>query len=194
MKSNLRIIGLGYKISAGKDTAADVLCSEFGYTKMRFADALKEAVSTIFGWPRAKLDDQKFKAKEDAFWGTTPRTVLQRVGTEAMRQQIRDDVWIKALELRIKNFKKGKLLPWIVIPDVRFTNEVEAVKTWGGIAVRIHRPNNEHTPIELAQNRHASETELDSYENWDATLENDSSLAHFIKLVRAWHRARYPHT
>jgi hypothetical protein len=192
MKSNLRIIGLGYKIGSGKDTAADVLCSEFGYTKMRFADALKEAVSAIFGWPREKLDDQKFKAKEDAFWGATPRTILQRVGTEAIRQQIREDVWIKALELRIKNFvKMGKLLPWIVVPDVRFCNEAEAVKSWGGIVVNVWRPTERST--NAAHAHHASETELDTYNNWDATLYNDSTLAYFIKLVRAWHQARYPH-
>ena len=193
MKANLQIVGLGFKIGCGKDTAADVLCSEFGYTKMRFADALKEAVATIFGWPREKLDDQRFKAKEDAFWGLSPRTILQCVGTEAMRQQVRDDIWIKALELRIKNFQKGKVLPWIVIPDVRFRNEAEAIKAWGGVVVRIERPDNEFEPTDPTQKKHASETELDGFARWDDILINDGSLAEYIQLVRAWHRARFPH-
>jgi hypothetical protein len=194
MKPNLRIIGFGYQIGSGKDTAADVLCNEFGYVKMRFADALKEAVSVVFGWPREKLDDRKFKAKEDAFWGVTPRTILQRVGTEAMRQQIRDDVWIKALELRIKNFiRMGRVLPWIVVPDVRFVNEAEAVKSWGGIVVRIQRPDNPFVHPDDAAIKHASETELDDYRCWDHTLINDGTLVEFITDVRAWHHGRYPH-
>lgn len=188
---NLRIVGLGYQIGVGKDTVADLLCSEYGFTKMRFADALKEAVSVIFGWPREKLDDQEFKAKKDAFWGATPRTILQRVGTEAMRQQIRDDVWIKALELRIKNFMKGRLCPWIVIPDVRFKNEVEAVKIWGGKIVKIIRPNNPFAPLNAAQAQHASETELDGYKHWDDIIINNGGLSDLLTKVRQFHRSNY---
>ena len=82
---SLKVIGLGYQIGVGKDSVADT-CVNRGFVKLRFADSLKEAVAAIYGWPRERLEDQKFKATKDKFWDITPRTALQLVGTEAMRE------------------------------------------------------------------------------------------------------------
>lgn len=174
------IIGLGYRIGTGKDAVADILCRNYGFAKLRYADALKEAVASIFGWPRSLLDDQEFKATEDPFWGLTPRTALQRVGTEAMRNNIRVDIWVKALEKRILNHIA--VAPpgcgvRIVIPDVRFQNEVEAIKAWGGNTVNIVRPGNTWTPADTVNSEHASEHALKNYMGWDYTLVNDGTLA-----------------
>lgn len=172
-----KIIGLGYRMGAGKDSVADVLVRDHGFVKMSFADALKEAVSCIFGWSRELLDDQKFKATEDPFWGMTPRAVLQRVGTDAMRNRIRSDVWVKALELRIRNYSNSQRTePRVVITDMRFPNEVEAVKAWGGKAVQVIRPNNMLGLAVEGSASHASEHALDDYTGWDYTLYNDGTL------------------
>lgn len=179
MISGVKIVGLGYKIGAGKDAVADILCSKFGFVKMSFADSLKEAVSAIFGWPRGLLNDQEFKATEDPFWGLTPRTVLQRVGTEAMRNNIREDVWVKSLERRVKNHAETEncTCPSVVIPDMRFPNEVAAVKRWGGIAVRVDRPINTWTPNKEENAGHASEQALSGYDDWDYVIDNSGTLA-----------------
>ena len=46
------IIGICGLIGSGKGTVADVLVDQ-GFTKVSFADKLKDGVSTIFGWDRA---------------------------------------------------------------------------------------------------------------------------------------------
>jgi len=178
MVAGVQIVGLGYKIGSGKDTVADMLCRNHGFVKMCFADALKEVVSLVFGWPRHLLDDQSFKATEDPFWGYTPRTVLQRVGTDCFRNHISQDVWVKALARRISIYGRTRVsgFPRVVVPDMRFPNEVEAIKAWRGLVVRIDRPVNEFTGVTPGSAAHVSEQALDDYKDWDYILPNDGTL------------------
>ena len=166
------IIGIGYRIGAGKDTMASYLCNHAGYKVMRFADALKEAACTIFGWERSDLEDMSFKMTVDEFWGETPRVLLQRMGTEAMRENIRKDIWVKALERRIRSSSNTR----IVIPDVRFTNEAEAVKAWGGYVVKVTRNSYMPPNATTQQLKHKSETEMDDYDGWFYAVENDGDI------------------
>ena len=64
----------------------------------------------------------------------TPRYMLQLWGTEVCRRGFHDDVWIASLENRLR-----KTVDNIVISDVRFPNEMKAIKNSGGIVVRIKR-------------------------------------------------------
>jgi len=167
-----QIVGLGFQIGVGKDTVADMLVSQHGFVKMRFADALKEAVCAIYGWKREQMEDLDFKMAEDPFWRTTPREVLQRFGTEACRDIMRKDIWVKALQRRIQDSDQGK----IVVPDVRFLNEIESVRKWGGHAIRITRPGWTPPGAKPNQLSHSSERELLYYEGWDYNIVNDGTL------------------
>ena len=80
-------------------------------------------------------------------------------------------------------------MPWIVIPDVRFKNEVQAVKDWGGKAVQIIRPDND--PVSAAHATHASETELDGYSGWDYTIVNDRGLVDLLVSIRKTYTRMY---
>jgi hypothetical protein len=64
----------------------------------------------------------------------TPRWVLQYWGTEVCRQGFHDDIWIAALENRLRQ-RTGHT----VISDVRFPNEVAAIRNAGGRIVWIKR-------------------------------------------------------
>ena len=183
---NIRLIGLGFQIGVGKDCVADVLCREFGFTRMKFADALKEAVSLIFGWTRESLEDPAFKQTIDPFWEMTPRKVLQLFGTEAVRNNIRQDVWVKALERRIGNLSQVQQLAGVVITDMRFLNEVEAIKSWGGQAVRIIRDAYQ-TSADAAVTSHKSETELLTYTDWNYVLKNNGTLEDLAESVCRLH-------
>lgn len=50
------IVGICGLIGSGKGTVADMLVGEFGFTKISFADSLKDAVAAVFGWPRNLLE------------------------------------------------------------------------------------------------------------------------------------------
>ena len=78
----------------------------------------------------------------------TVRQLLQEVGTEAMRNVIHPNIWVNALfadythtETGIYNSQNGKILelPNWIITDMRFPNELEAIKQRGGITIRVNR-------------------------------------------------------
>lgn len=174
------IIGIGYKKGVGKDTVANRLVDKHGFTRMSFADPLKEACRTIFHFNDAQLYGDK-KEVMDHRWGKTPRQILQMMGTDAVRNIIDREVWVKSLKIKIENMVKanpGKQLK-IAVPDVRFPNEAEAIlEMEGGVVWKVTRalPTNEFS-------YHESEVALDQYNKWSTVLINDSTMAELYKRV-----------
>ena len=138
------IIGTIGFIGSGKGTVADILVEKKGFTKLAFADAVKDATAAIFGWPRALLEgdtdeSRKFREEMDPWWSEktgkyiTPRYMLQLMGTEAGRDVFHQDLWILALEKKLGMYQN------VVISDVRFPNEIEFIQRMGGFVVRVKR-------------------------------------------------------
>lgn len=140
------IIGICGFIGSGKDTIADYLVNNHGFRRESFANTLKDAVSSVFGWDRELLEGRTKEARAwreqvDEWWSTklnipnlTPRWVLQYWGTEVCRKGFHDDIWITSLENKIRKTKDD-----IVISDCRFPNEIKSIKDTGGIVVRVVR-------------------------------------------------------
>jgi hypothetical protein len=140
------IIGVCGFIGSGKDTVADYLTNFHGFRRESFANSLKDAVALVFGWDRTMLEGRTKQAREwreqvDPWWSErlnmpnlTPRWVLQYWGTEVCRRGFHDDIWIAALENKLRNSKDD-----IVISDCRFPNEIKSIKEAGGIVVRVVR-------------------------------------------------------
>jgi dephospho-CoA kinase len=98
----------------------------------------------------------------------TVRECLQKLGTDAIRNNLHPNSWVNAL---ISNYNENKF--WI-ISDCRFLNEVKAIKNNGGIIIRVNRTN------QISTDRHISETELDNYK-FDYIINNETD--NFEKLV-----------
>ena len=139
------IIGIVGFIGSGKDTVADYLVNFHRFKRESFANSLKDAVSTVFGWDRELLEGRTKESREwretrDEWWSKrlkkdiTPRWVLQYWGTEVVRKGFHDDMWVASLEHRLLNTKND-----IVITDCRFPNEIKAIRNAGGRVVRIKR-------------------------------------------------------
>jgi hypothetical protein len=140
------IIGVCGLIGAGKDTIADYLVNIHQFRRESFANTLKDAVSSVFGWDRDLLEGRTRHSREwreqvDAWWADrlnmpdlTPRWVLQYWGTEVVRRSFHDDTWIASLENRLR-----KTTDDVVISDCRFPNEIAAIKRAGGTVIRVHR-------------------------------------------------------
>lgn len=138
------IIGIVGFLGSGKGTVGDILIQNYGFYRLSFADAVKDAVSVIFSWPRHLLEgdtqeSREFREKPDAFWSkrfgydVTPRYMLQLMGTEAGRDVFHKDIWIHALERKLAMFDN------VVVPDVRFPNEIDFIRKVGGKIVRVKR-------------------------------------------------------
>ena len=138
------IIGICGLIGSGKGSVGDILVEQ-GYTKVSFADKLKDGVATIFGYDRSMLEgdtdeSRSWREQTDEFWSKetgrtiTPRIVLQEFGTDCMRNGYYDGVWVSLLKQQILN-NPGNY----VIPDVRFRNEQDMIRELGGEIWRVQR-------------------------------------------------------
>ncbi len=132
------IIGFTGRKFNGKDTAAKQLIND-GYTPMSFAEPIKQVAKLLFGFSENQVNGNQ-KEEIDARWNTSPREVLQFIGTELFREQITrllpdigSEFWVKSLENRIPKDTD------IVITDVRFPNEVDMIHRLGGKIIRVKR-------------------------------------------------------
>ena len=139
------IIGIVGLIGSGKDTIADYLQNIHQFRRESFAHALKDAVSAVFGWNRELLEgrtreSRTWREQRDDWWSErlgmeiTPRWVLQYWGTEVCRKGFNDQIWIAALENKLRTTTDD-----VVISDCRFPNEITAIKRAGGIVVHVIR-------------------------------------------------------
>jgi hypothetical protein len=144
-----RIISLSGLAGAGKDTVADMLCSDYGYQRISFAAALKDCCAAIFGWDREMLEGRTAEARDqreraDDWWSTrlsapagfTPRKALQQLGTDVMRNHFHPDIWLAALERRILTAGPDDRF---VITDCRFPNELACLQGLGAAVWWIRR-------------------------------------------------------
>jgi hypothetical protein len=140
------IIGFVGLIGSGKDTAADYLVNFHGFRRDSFAATLKDAVSAVFGWDRLMLEgrtaeSRAWREQVDTWWAQrlnmphlTPRWILQHWGTDVLRNHFNDDIWIASLEHKLQRSTDN-----VVISDVRFPNEIKAIRRAGGYIYWIQR-------------------------------------------------------
>ena len=164
-----KLIGLAGKAGAGKDTVADYLWEKEGAIKIAFADALRAASASIFGLDPRNFLDRDLKEAEVEYWGMTPRRMLQLLGTEATKPVFGDDIWLKRWFL---SYSAVRDTDHVVVPDVRFDVEAEAIRHLGGTIVHIVRPG---AGLSGATGEHASEAGIE-LRNGDMYLSNRGSV------------------
>jgi len=192
-----------------------------------FARKLKEVISILTGCTLEELESQEFKDKViGKDWGHivdhidlgglivgseiklyTYRYLLQKIGTEAMRDTIHKDIWVNALfsdyiykyinmatakEASIEDYNnylnkldsKAEIIMlqesnWI-ITDLRFPNELNAINDRNGFTIRINRDNGTRA-IDL--NPHESEKALNNAV-FNYTIDNNGTIDDLIEKVR----------
>lgn len=166
MASLPKLIGLGYRARAGKDTVGDILEQSFGYERYSFAHILKEVCYMLAG---SLESGDEFKENVQ-LCGLTGRQLLIAVG-KALREHVSPNVWIDALDL------PGALVTYdrVVITDVRFPNEAAKIKELGGILIEVRRPG---LPDDLDETETAG-----AAIKWDHTIVNAGSLEDLEVMV-----------
>ena len=199
------IIGICGFIGSGKDTAADYLVGFHGFRRDSFAGTLKDAVSAVFGWDRELIEGRTPEARAwreqvDTWWAErlgmptlTPRWILQYWGTEVCREHFHDDIWIAALEARL-----ARRADHTVIIDVRFPNEIKAIRAqcgkivwiqrgviphWYDIACKANRGDDAAQRWLIDNNIHSSETSWAGAE-FDTVIDNNGRIEELYSRLR----------
>jgi len=151
------IIGFCGPTKSGKSTAAKFLEIQ-GFMSVGFADRLKRDCKTIFDFSEEQLWGD-LKDLIDDRYGLTPRYVMQKYGTDFMREMVDDQWWVhKCIATIMTGLSTGAryshIKGWVdepiiyppyngaVITDVRFGNEIAAIKKAGGYVIRLLRADN----------------------------------------------------
>ena len=153
------IIGLSGYAQSGKDTVAELLCLNYGYKRMAFADPMREALYRLN--PSIVVDNTDYydmplqTLVDEHGWDVVKqnldvRGLLQRMGTEVGREMFGDNFWVQYSFDKIEQ-------PKIVFADVRFPNEAREILQYGGQVWRVNRSG--HNPV----NDHPSEHAMDNF-------------------------------
>ena len=130
------------------------------------ANAL-DACPPWLGYVRVNKDIQD----KDGMTAVTTRRILQWWGTEYRRAED-PDYWTKAWGRKVESLELDRL--HVLVDDVRFMNELDVIRSHGGLLIKIERPGFN------GANEHSSENSLDHINDWDAVIFNDGTLQQFL--------------
>lgn len=173
-------------MGAGKDAVAALL-SMVGYQRIAFADQVRVEVAETLGRGivppslRASCiaDDLTVSTAAEVYAKPTTermRRILQFWGTNYRREQD-PDYWVRRATATMPTGP-------VAFSDVRFPNEVEAIRKLGGVIWKIDRP------VTLGGiPGHVSESAVDDIEP-DAVIDNTGTMLQLAEAVRAKLSAR----
>ena len=179
-----RIIGLVGRRGSGKNFVADRIEEVFKgkVEKAALADPIKRFAIDVLGLDEKlvygndldKSAETKYKweclpdylfsgpirlkfvsSNREGRKSLTIRDILQIVGTELGREIWGSDIWIRAMENRVKRSKAA----CFIVTDVRFPNEAAAIRSWGGQVWKV--AGKQRGVAGAAKDAHPSETGVD---------------------------------
>jgi hypothetical protein len=157
-------IAFGGVMGSGKDTCVDYLCTKYPeHTRISFAGALYD----ILNYAQEKCGFEKNK----------DRKFLQFIGTEWARN-IDENVWINILlDKDIKGIG--------FLSDIRFPNELNALKNNDWICIKVTRDNIDKNRAGHGDKTHLSELKVNDIKNedWDFIINNNSTLEDLYKRL-----------
>lgn len=133
------LIGLSGPAGCGKDTVAALLHKHGAFHRYTMALAMKQALEVMFDIPLSVWDDRVAKEAVVPWIGKSPRQLAQTLGTDWGRNTIHQDIWLRRM-LREWDQVKTAVSPRMVVTDVRFDNEAQAIKNSGGTVWLVERP------------------------------------------------------
>lgn len=168
----MKIVGIGYKKGVGKNTLAKFMTTylkcerpDLNIKELSFAAKLKDIAFQLYGWagmrPGQYYENHR-EAKEKGLpeLGLTPRGIWIELGNNI--RKIYGMTWV---DYALKSASADIL----IITDVRFRNEAQAIRSQGGKLIKIVRD-------EILQGSDPAEIDLDDWKNWDHMIFNNYSL------------------
>ena len=157
---------------SGKTTVARFL-QERGYCRLPFAQPMRDMLSVMLsdlGYSEERIAHHLYVDKEALVpeLGVSVRHLLRTLGTEWGRECISPTVWLDVW------LAKARRKSFVVVDDVRFTNEAEMIHLLGGQVWRITRPGAVRTT------EHASEGGLDGWGHFTCDIVNAGTISDLL--------------
>lgn len=219
--TNQLIYSLDWQIKKFADKLKDIICLLIGCSRDQLENESFKSKELGEEWWYFKgrngtlipySEDSK-RNNEDLI-KPTPRFLMQYVGTDLLRNQLHPEIWVNSLMSEYKSLYgyqttdskiniggisipipvldiDKRVFPNWIITDMRFINELEAVKKRGGITIRVNRPceicggsgyHKMSCPVSKS-GEHYSETALDSAA-FDFVINNNKDIEHLVKEVK----------
>ena len=177
------IIALCGAIGSGKSTATSLL-RQHGYVVVRFASPFKAMLRAI-GLDESQLNGSKKEEPSLLLSGRTPRYAMQTLGFEWGRELMDQDFWVNLWRINTLKLTQHNLR--VVCDDLRFPNELQAIRELGGRVWKVSRREAEDAAL-LAP-AHNSEQHWRHFQ-YDLLLDNNGSMADLeANIVQALHVA-----
>jgi hypothetical protein len=176
------------KISVAKGKSQ--YTNEKKWKSVSFADPLKKVCSILLDYPYLillGLGKEERKQREilktacyNICGSLTGRQLLEYMGTDVFRNHLDDNIWIKLMSNKCKNYLNSGHS--VVISDLRFSNEKDMLLSMGGKLMLVYRNIKELEPID--RNLHPSKWLYQTFIN-DAsyTIENIGTLDELCKKI-----------
>lgn len=165
-KRNPKIYLICGKARHGKDSMGDIIRAYYEEENkkasvLKFAYYIKDYAKQLTGWDGGEEDK--------------PRTLLQELGTEIIRNQIDPNFFIHRLIEDIQVF--SFFFDVLTIADGRFEEEITSIKKAypDAVTIFVERPGFVSNLTDKEQ-QHVTETGLNQYTDYDYRVVNDGTL------------------
>lgn len=167
----MKIIGLGHRRGVGKSTCARIFRDEAMKRGLRptvkaFADTMKDVAAWVFGWAglrSAEFYEEKYHLKEEKLPGLdmTPRDIWISLGQWGI--SICPRTWVNCL---LHNMPDCDIL---IIPDVRFIHEIEAIWERDGVIIKVERDS-------CKKYNDKADSALEWFKDWNYVIRNNGTI------------------
>jgi len=170
-----KIVAFGHRKRVGKNTAAEMLSElllDRGIQIVSFASQLKAVCAQLYGWDGLQSEAyyETHPDMRDLPLHTvckSPRTIWIEVGNKL--REVHPGTWV---DLLFESTGDADL----IITDLRYPNEAQAVHDRGGICVKISRPD-------LPNTDDVADCALEYFGQWDGWLQNKGTFLEFRQAI-----------
>lgn len=164
IKKDPVIFVISGKARSGKNKISTIISNYYTNKKtiaISFGHYIKDYAMRVSDW--------------DGSENTKPRDLLQKLGIELIKNKVNNKLFINRILEDIEIF--SYFYDIIIINDARLVDEMEILKSKypNSISIRVIR-NNYDNKLTSEQKQHITEINLDNYNNFDYTIENDDKL------------------
>jgi len=173
------LIGLSGRRGSGKDTVARLIQQmqpERQWQIRSVGEPIKAVCAALAGEDQAPYFSQQGKTELLPAFNHTRGEMLQQVGLALRLWE--PDIWVQAF------FSQLPAHHFTLIPDVRFPNEADLIRSRGGLMLRVEGDPLRQRGDGTRDDTHPSETALDNYPHFAATIWNSGSVADLERQVR----------